>query len=265
MESSQIISAINQSVQPAEKKLKPLEIINIEKAEKTLTGKLISQAAEEELKDKLKLIYVMVGLRPHHFPDGDEKNFLHGYIYQKYGNKTLNELVLAFDLAIQGQLDIEDTKVYDQFTCEYLARIMNGYRDWLKTVSANAAVHKKNQPVLDAPKILTDEEKDEWIEEWKQKEKINIELIPPLFYEHLDKTGKLSVSKKEKWEYLEKAKQSVKAFLLESMDNNKPNDAYKAWNSFQNMENDGFTGEMKERIINRSKKLIVYDYLIANK
>jgi len=121
----------------------PLEITNVHVASNALSGKFIGQSTENEVKDKLKIIYAMIGLRPQHFPVDEEKQFLHDYIFAKYGKKTLDELVLAFDLAIQGQLDIEDIKVYDQFTCEYLAKIMNGYREWLKTVSANAATYKK--------------------------------------------------------------------------------------------------------------------------
>ena len=41
----------------------------------------------------------------------------------------------------------------------------------------------------------------------------------------------------------------------------KTNDAYKVFNSFENMERDGFVGELKGRILNRAKRLIVYDYL----
>ena len=39
------------------------------------------------------------------------------------------------------------------------------------------------------------------------------------------------------------------------------NDAYIAYSKFLNMEKDGFTGEFKGRILNRAKRLIIYDYL----
>lgn len=184
METKQILAAINQQVQQAEDKWKPLNDINADLAAKNLRGDTISQLGEESVVNALKIIYTMIGLRYQHFPDGEQKAFLHNYILKKYGNKTPKELILAFDLAIQGQLKIDDVKVYDQFTCEYIAKIMNGYRDWLLNVNKNLI--KKPIMQITEKKELTDEEKAEWIEEWVGKEKIDMELIPLIFYDYLD-------------------------------------------------------------------------------
>ena len=110
-------------------------------------------------------------------------------------------------------------------------------------------------------KYLSDEEWDEWIEEWRQKEEINIELIPVIFYDHLINKKLLIITNQQKWDYTEKAVGFIKSYLLEEMNSNQTNDTYKAWNTFQNMEINGFSGEIKEKITNRAKKLIVYDYL----
>lgn len=181
----------------------PLEITNIERAKKVLVGNLIKNATHIEIKDKLKVIYLMIGLRVQHWPEDEEKEFLINYIMAKYGNKTLSELVLAFDLAIQGQLDIDDAKVYDQFSCEYLAKIMNGYRVWLKLVTKNAhTIQPKEQMLLESKDTLTADEWDEWINDAKS---YPFELIPNAIYEFLVKQGSLNLSVKEKHEMMDKA------------------------------------------------------------
>jgi hypothetical protein len=203
MQINQLITAINPQVQQVEKKLKPLEIINIDKVSKVLGGKKILDSTEDEIKQKLKLIYLMIGLRPHHFPENEEKQFLHQYIFEKYGNKTLDEITLAFDLAIQGQLDVDDIKVYDQFSCEYLAKIMNGYRKWLLNVFNNLKTIKK-EPMLtvEDKKQMSNEEWEEWIIDIK---KYPMEAIPNMLYEYLERVGKIKFSNTEKHEFMSSA------------------------------------------------------------
>lgn len=109
---------------------------------------------------------------------------------------------------------------------------------------------------------LDDEEKAEWIMEWKQKDEIILELIPLIFYEWMEQKSLIKLTGKEKWGYTEKATAQIKADLFNETQIAKTNnDAYIAYSKFCNMEKDGFTGEYKGRILNRAKRLIIYDYL----
>jgi len=240
--------------------------VNMTRAEVALKDKLIIDCTEDEVKIKLKLIYSMVGLRSQFYPMDGEKQNLHDYIRLKFGNKTLSELVLAFDLAINNELDIkqEDVKVYDQFTIAYMAQIMSAYKSWLYGVYKNLKVKKDYPKMVEDKKILTNEEKAEWICEWKQMQEINIELIPLMFYEFLDSQKIILLTAKQKWEYTQKATHNVKSRLFDEMGVCKTNDAYLAYNKFQNQEKEGFDGEFKGRILNRAKRLIVFDYLRDN-
>jgi len=242
----------------------PIETIDVysNRAENALKDVFIRDCSEDEIKPKLTLIFSMVGLRPQHYPTGDEKKNLHDYLRLKFANKTLSELVLAFDLAINNELDIkpDEVKVYDQFTIAYLAQIMAAYKKWLYNIYQTK---KPVKPVemIDDKKELTDEEKADWICEWKGKEDINIELIPLLFYEFLDSKKIISLTKQEKWEYTERATTYVKTRLHEDISNCKTTDALRAMNEFEKQEKSGFEGEFKGRIVNRAKRLIVFDYL----
>lgn len=153
---------------------------------------MIADCTEDEIKNKMTLIYSIVGLRTHHWPAGQEKSDLLDYIRMKYPKKTLSELVLAFDLAISGELELErdEIKVYDQFTILYLATIMTAYKTWLYKVW-------KSKQVIEPPTqtIYTDEQLENLhradIENFYQRCRAGIipSGIPPYFLPVLIKDG----------------------------------------------------------------------------
>lgn len=112
---------------------------------------------------------------------------------------------------------------------------------------------------------LTDEERQEWVNDWINKEVIDVELIPLLFYEYLDRVGELKVTKENKWEYVAKSTAKIKSKLITEMDICRTNNAYLAFQKFEQMEKDGFEGEFKGRILSMSKRLILHDYFINKK
>lgn len=87
---------------------------------------------EEQLKQALRYVYAVVGIRGQNLPTGVEKEFLHQYIRTHYGGHTPSEIRLAFDMAIQGKLELaaKDVKCYENFSIAYFATIMGAYRKW---------------------------------------------------------------------------------------------------------------------------------------
>lgn len=226
-----------------------------------ISGNAIKTSDLEELKQVLRYVMVKVGLRANNFPTDGEKQVLFEHIVTNYGNHTPQEIKLAFDMAILSKLDIEEKNVvcYENFSCLYFSTIMNAYRKWA------AETHKQlKTPIMieEGVRILTKEEKAEWMMEWKEKaDNINFELIPLVFYDFMEQDNLLRLSSKEKWAYTEKATTQIKTQLFNDISTCKTNDAYIAFNKFENMEKNGFTGELKGRILNRAKRLIIYDYL----
>ena len=78
----------------------------------------LSEASDKDLSKRFSLIFWMIGLRNHHVPTDEQMILLFQYIRKNYPNRSINELTLAFDKAINNQLDVEDYKPYDQFTLE---------------------------------------------------------------------------------------------------------------------------------------------------
>jgi hypothetical protein len=102
--------------------------------ETALQEKKIWHSTEEEMKQALRYIYMLVGLRAINYPDGLEKQLLHAYIFEDYGGHTPAELRLAFKMAIQNKLSLrpEDVICYENFSIAYFTRIMEAYREWAR-------------------------------------------------------------------------------------------------------------------------------------
>jgi len=265
MENHQLMAAIQQQVVKQEERLQtewkqPATGEEV-KFIAALSANTINKSTVEELKQVLRLVMVKVGLRAQNFPTDGEKQVLLEHIISQYGNHTPEEIKLAFDMAIIGKLEIDEKNVtcYENFSCLYFSTIMNAYRRWARETHSQL---KKDYPKMVAEKFtLDDEEKAEWMMEWKQKQDINFELIPLIFYEWMEQKNLIKLTSKQKWAYTEKATQQIKSLLQIDIGECKTTDALIAYGKFEKMEKDGFTGEFKGRILNRAKRLIIYDYL----
>ncbi len=174
---------------------------------------------------------------------------------ESYANVTFQEVEYAFR---NSGLEIKDWG--KAMNLSLIDEVMIPYLEKRFEVS-KMEEHIRKPVQIDEKKELTPEEKQEWIDEWKVKEVINVDIIPLMFYEFLDKQKMLNISKKQKWEYTEKAATNIKTLLHEDLSTCKTNDALIAFREFTDMEKNGFTGKIKQRIFNRAQRLILYDYL----
>lgn len=108
---------------------------------------------EDDLKNVLRYVFALIGIRAQNLPAAEEKAFLHAYIFEHYGNHSPQEIRLAFDMAVQGRLDLDPSQVvcYENFSPLYFATIMRAYRAW-----ASQEARKIETP---EPEPLTEEEK----------------------------------------------------------------------------------------------------------
>jgi len=135
---------------PAMPELMPSPSGEVVKFQQALESKRIAQLDIEPLKQALRYAMVLVGIKAHNVPNDREKAVLIQFIQKNYGGHTPDEIRLAFDLAVSGELDVEDVKCYENFSPLYFASIMNAYRIWARHK------HKELKP---KPKELTAEEK----------------------------------------------------------------------------------------------------------
>lgn len=104
-------------------------------------------------------MYTLIGLRGENYPKGLDKDFLHTYILENYGGHTGAEIRLAFTMAIQGKLDLEEKDVtcYENFSTLYFSRVMSAYRGWASEAVRHLPKKAADLPAL-PPAQTTDEE-----------------------------------------------------------------------------------------------------------
>jgi hypothetical protein len=113
-----------------------------------LQTKKINELPELDLRNALKYAMLKIGIRAKNFPEGIEKSVLLTHIFVNYGNHTPAEIRLAFDLAILGKLNlnIDEVKCFENFSCQYFSTIMNAYRIWAQQVYDQ---HKPNEKQIE--------------------------------------------------------------------------------------------------------------------
>lgn len=91
---------------------------------------------------------ILVGLRGNNLPTDEEKYVLISFIKSNFANQTVAEIKLAFEMAVAGKFQV-DVKTYENFSCEYFARIMNAYLDFARTETR--AIAKQEEPAKPKP------------------------------------------------------------------------------------------------------------------
>lgn len=120
-------------LEPAKPVSKPSPNGELVKFEQAIEDRRIGTLLDiEPLKQALRYAMVLVGIKAHNVPNDREKAVLLQFIQNNYGGHTPAEIRLAFDLAVAGELDVEDVKCYENFSPLYFASIMNAYRKWAR-------------------------------------------------------------------------------------------------------------------------------------
>lgn len=133
--------------------------------EKAIQSPIIIRAKLEELKQVLRLVMIKIGLRGQNFPTDEEKAVLIDHIISNFGGHSIDEIKLAFDMALAGKLQIEDIKCYENFSCAYFSTIMLGYRKWSEDAYKSLKIE---QPPLQ--RIFSQDELDDSAREDAQRQ-----------------------------------------------------------------------------------------------
>jgi hypothetical protein len=138
----------NQNLAPVRQEWKPYasgSLSPIVQAQSTLT---IRQRSENDIKEAIRYAMVLVGLRGGNMPTDEEKFVLLNFIRVNFGNQTPEEIRLAFEYAIAGKFET-DVKCYENFSCEYFARIMKAYIDYSR--NEVKGLPKEIEPMKEVP------------------------------------------------------------------------------------------------------------------
>lgn len=146
---------------------------------------------------------VKVGVREQNYPTMEGRGVIIDFLRKNFKGYTAEMINEAFDLAICGKLDIKDPSCYENFSCEYVGRILNAYRQHLilsGRLKSNFELERQNKPMdknlLDAPKMTDDEIVEVSFELWKPKK--NWRFISVNAYKILRNQGKIILTEQQK-------------------------------------------------------------------
>ena len=126
---------------------------------KAINGqKLRNFGGMRELEQTLFMIFKLIGIKESNFPSGPETSIVLNAIFKNYNQYTLEEIYLAFELAITRETlpfmgkgaNIEH---YQHFDFQYFCKIMFGYRRYkehqLKPILAKQNKLKESKEITD--------------------------------------------------------------------------------------------------------------------
>lgn len=180
----------NQELQKQESK--PLKSGDEGKFIESLKSKKIKDCTHDEIKEVLRYVMIKIGLRAQNFPNDLEKLILVEHIQQEFGGHHLQEIKVAFDLAIGRKLEVE-VNCYENFSCVYFTNIMLAYRDWSREMyeqyqnSINKPEVKQLEYVID-PRKEIEELLGLYVEDCK-KGLLRLEYVMPSLYDKLIQHG----------------------------------------------------------------------------
>lgn len=93
-----------------------------------LKSEKIIKAPHERIYEALRYCMLKVGIRSTNLPDKLESMMLYNHLTEYYGKLTVEEIKLAFDLAVTGKIEAPET--YENFSCSYLSKVLNAYKVW---------------------------------------------------------------------------------------------------------------------------------------
>lgn len=206
---------------------------------------------------------VKIGLRAQNFPSEEEKGVLIDHILKNYAGHTVEEIRLAFDMAIEGKLGV-DANCYENFSCLYFSKIMSAYREYSKeeykqleaTTPVKEIEHKED---------MSDVAMEDWFKEKVDQVisgKCTVEFIPIMLYEWKDGKGEIKLTGDEKRNYLAKAVEfRYEKLLIQCTD--KPNTDNKLlFQYFSEMKLAGcFTGKEIDILKGLAKRMALYDII----
>lgn len=110
----------------------------------------------------LAYCFKLTGLKT--LPSDLERQVLIDFIVSSYGGMVAEEIKNAFKMACSGKFEVE-TNHYQNFSAEYLGRIMKAYNEWRakKLGYAQAAEVKPYVPL-----VATEEENEAWLDTFRK-------------------------------------------------------------------------------------------------
>lgn len=220
---------------------------------------IITESTVQEVTEALRFCIMLVGIRAENMPSELEKQLLIFCLAKQFGNHTLAEVKLAFEMAIAGKLDC-DPRPFENFSPLYLSTILVAYRKW-----ASAINRQIEQTVPELPPAAVDVRNVmEELYELHQKDavagKLRMEFCQVILYDWMVGTGRINISEADKKNWFEKAVNHERWSIAENRLTNFWTADLKAFN--QDIESKNKQSPGWVRAANTAKRFIIYQSII---
>lgn len=124
-------------------------------------------------------------------PDAEEKAILIDFVRRNFGSYTLEQVKEAFEMAIMGKLDCNDAKCFENFSCEFVGRILSSYERFLKAAGILKTgfelerTYQEPKALIEAPKKTNAEIIDIARGLWQAMRKVDF-VFPPAYQALVD-------------------------------------------------------------------------------
>lgn len=156
-----------------------------------------------------------LGLREPH--DKKELGLLLAFLKNQYGDFTMPEISLAFELAMTQQLNIDNINHYQSFSAMYLSMILNSYREFRSDIRMKKIALEQKQKELNEIKSrpsIEEREKQNYeglLKYINDKKQLPIAWDYEGCYNHMERIGIINLTDGQKAEYKNKIEERIKS------------------------------------------------------
>ena len=189
----------------------------------------IEPGNDEPIKQVLRYVFTLIGLRAENIPDDLQKLVLIDFIRSELGNFTIDDIRTAFVLAVKNELKAEINH-FQNFSALYLGQVLNVYQNEKNKAISEFKKAEERQKRLEEEKNGPSPEKLKQIQNdfdlncvvgpfknFLETEKIDFEGVPiSLIYESLFKRHKIIELTDSRKENFKKTANKLKIDLTKS-------------------------------------------------
>jgi hypothetical protein len=237
--------------------LQPLELMPSVAYNRTLQKALlapkVSEAPNEDLATALRYAMMITGIRAANMPIQEDFDFIKDWTRRNFPHLTTDEIKIAFDMAASGRLTLEKNETaqaYENFSCEYLGRILKAYRGWAEKERQYIPINEK--PALPPPQA-------NWQPIWEdilqsaRDGSLETKIIGEPVYQWLTETGILKLTTEDKQALFVNAKNKYRAELSDDLYFRNAAKVFEAERELEAIDNGKIEGDLYLKIAIRAK------------
>lgn len=118
--------------------------------------KIRDQKNYDKIKDALRHVFFLIGLKVDQLPVGYQMEVLLSFIKDKYPNNTPGEIRIAFELALKNEFEC-DLNHYGTFSALYFSNVFNAYMEYRTRINIQLEIDKRKKQELQKNSIRDQE------------------------------------------------------------------------------------------------------------